>query len=35
MFNIFIIDQKKEVMLVKQHFFINNVDWEERRLGMR
>ena len=32
---IFIVDQKKEAMLVKQHFFINNVDWEVRRMGMR
>ena len=32
---IFIVDQNKEAMLVKQHFFINNVDWEVHRLGMR
>ena len=32
---IFIVDQKKETMLVKQHFFINNVDREVRRMSMR
>ena len=25
---IFIVDQNKEAMLIKQHFFINSIDWD-------